>query len=171
MTGQRNRMPPAIVVMGVSGCGKSVVGQALSERLGAIFIEGDSLHPPENIARMAGGIPLRDEDRLGWLDAIGRRIAASAGGGRRVVAACSALKRAYRERLLGFCRGILFVYLETDLRTAERRVAERTHHFMSASLVGSQFAILEPPGEDEAALTLDATLPVHVLVSEIAEAL
>ncbi|MEP6565924.1 MAG: gluconokinase, GntK/IdnK-type, partial [Mesorhizobium sp.] len=111
----------AIVVMGVAGCGKSVVGNALAAALGAIFVEGDGLHPPENVARMASGEPLTDALRQGWLDAIGRQVAASAGSGQSVVAACSALKRAYRERQRGSCQGIVFVYLEIDPATAKRR--------------------------------------------------
>jgi len=157
--------PPAIVVMGVAGCGKSVVGTALAAALGAIFIEGDRLHPPENVARMARGEPLTDQLREGWLDAIGERIRASLDGGQGVVAACSALKRGYRERLSGFCNDILFLYLEIDPVTARRRVGNRKGHFMPASLVDSQFAILEPPTADERALTLDATRPVGELVA------
>ncbi|TPK34861.1 gluconokinase [Mesorhizobium sp. B2-5-3] len=159
-------VPPAIVVMGVAGCGKSVVGAALATALGAVFIEGDRLHPPENVARMASGQPLTDQLREGWLDAIGERIAASAGEGRGVVAACSALKRSYRERLRGICRDIVFLYLEIDPAMARLRVASRKGHFMPASLVDSQFAILEPPAADERALTLDATRPIADLVAE-----
>lgn len=152
--------------MGVAGCGKSAVGVALAAALGAVFIEGDRLHPPENVARMASGAPLTDQLREGWLDAIGERIVASVGQGQGVVAACSALKRGYRERLRGFCRDIAFLYLEIDPATASQRVGNRKGHFMPASLVDSQFAILEPPAQDERALTLDATLPVAELVSE-----
>lgn len=151
------RPVPAIVVMGVAGCGKSAVGEALAVRLDAVFIEGDRLHPPENVARMARGEPLTDALREGWLDAIGQRIAASVASGQGVVAACSALKRSYRERLRGFHKDIVFLYLEIDPATAKRRVASRQGHFMPASLVDSQFAALEAPAADERALTLDAT--------------
>lgn len=151
------RPVPAIVVMGVAGCGKSAVGEALAVRLDAVFIEGDRLHPPENVARMARGEPLTDALREGWLDAIGQRIAASVASGQGVVAACSALKRSYRERLRGFHKDIVFLYLEIDPATAKRRVASRHGHFMPASLVDSQFATLEAPAADERALTLDAT--------------
>ena len=161
----------AIVVMGVAGCGKSVVGNALAAALGAIFVEGDGLHPPENVARMASGEPLTDVLRQGWLDAIGRQIAASAGSGESVVAACSALKRSYRERLRGFCQDIVFIYLEIDPATAKRRVGNRKGHFMPASLVDSQFAILEAPAAEERALTLDGTRPVAKLVTEAASLL
>ncbi|WP_322415003.1 gluconokinase [Mesorhizobium huakuii] len=165
-TGAAGPVPPAVVVMGVAGCGKSAVGIALAVALDAVFIEGDRLHPPENVARMASGEPLTDQLREGWLDAIGERIAASVGEGQGVVAACSALKRGYRERLRGFCPDIVFLYLEIDPATARRRVASRKGHFMPASLVDSQFAILEPPGSDERALTIDATRAVADVVAD-----
>ena len=157
--------------MGVAGCGKSAVGKALAAGQGAVFVEGDRLHPPENVARMASGEPLTDQLREGWLDAIGERIADLAGSGQGVVAACSALKRSYRDRLRGFRRDIVFVYLEIDPATAKRRVAARKGHFMPASLVESQFAILEPPDADEQALTVDATLPVAKVVAAVASLL
>jgi gluconokinase len=156
--------PLPVVVMGVTGCGKTVVGQALATRLGAAFVEGDSLHPAENIARMARGEPLTDELRAGWLDTIGKAVSARTGQGQGVVASCSALKRSYRDRLRGFCKDLVFLYLKIDPVTAGARVAARSNHFMPASLVESQFAILEEPGDDEAALTLDATSAVGTLV-------
>lgn len=152
--------------MGVAGCGKSAVGEALAAALGAIFVEGDRLHPPENVARMAAGEPLTDALREGWLDAIGRRIAGSVGSGQGVVAACSALKRSYRERLRGFCQDIVFLYLEIDPATAKQRVGSRQGHFMPASLVDSQFATLEAPAADENALTLDAARPIADIVAD-----
>jgi gluconokinase len=157
--------PAAIVVMGVAGCGKSEVGTALAALLGAVFIEGDTLHPAENVARMARGEPLTDQLREGWLDAIGRRIAAAAGQGQAVVAACSALKRSYRTRLSGFNHDIVFLYLKVDPATARTRVGSRKGHFMPASLVDSQFAILEPPAADERAVTVDATRPADEVVA------
>lgn len=161
------RSAPAIVVMGVAGCGKTVVGEALAEALGAVFIEGDRLHPPENVARMARGEPLTDALREGWLDAIGERVAASVADGQKAVAACSALKRSYRDRLRGYCPGIVFLYLKIDRETAWRRVAGRKGHFMPASLVDSQFATLEEPGLDELAVTVDATRTVAAIVKEV----
>jgi gluconokinase len=154
--------------MGVTGCGKTAVGQALAARLGAIFIEGDALHPAENVARMARGEPLTDDLRAGWLDAIGKAITTESGRNRDAVAACSALKRQYRDRLRGFSHGLAFVYLKLDPSTARARVAARTDHFMPASLVESQFAILEEPDVDETALTLDATQPIETLVEAAA---
>ncbi|CCV14897.1 gluconokinase [Mesorhizobium sp. STM 4661] len=159
------RPAPAVVAMGVAGCGKSAVGEALAAVLGAAFVEGDRLHPPENVARMARGEPLTDALREGWLDAIGQRIAVSVASGQGVVAACSALKRSYRERLRGFCKDIVFLYLEIDPATAKQRVGSRPGHFMPASLVDSQFATLEAPAADERALTLDATRPVGDIVA------
>ena len=154
--------------MGVAGSGKSIVGEALAEALGAVFVEGDGLHPPENVARMASGEPLTDALREGWLDAIGQRLAASVADGQAVVAACSALKRSYRDRLRGFCRNIVFVYLEIDPATAKQRVGNRKGHFMPASLVESQFAILEAPTADEGALTIDGTGRVSDIVAAAA---
>ena len=159
-----DRQVPAIVVMGVAGSGKSVVGEKLAKALGADFIEGDRLHPLENIALMASGTPLDDEHRKGWLDAIGRQIALSVDQGHGAVAACSALKRSYRDRLRGFAPDLVFLYLKVDPATARDRVAGRRNHFMPASLVESQFAALEEPGANEAALTLDGALPVDALV-------
>ncbi|TPI14466.1 gluconokinase [Mesorhizobium sp. B4-1-3] len=163
------RTAPAIVVMGVAGCGKTAVGEALAEALGAYFIEGDRLHPPENVARMARGEPLTDALREGWLDAIGERIAASVADGRTTVAACSALKRSYRERLSGFCPDTVFLYLKIDRETAWRRVANRKGHFMPASLVDSQFATLEEPAADERAVTVDGTRSVAGILREVVD--
>jgi len=157
--------------MGVAGCGKSVVGERLAERLGARFIEGDRLHPPENIARMARGQPLSDADREGWLDAIGAALAAAKSESRAAVAACSALKRRYRDRLRSWRPELRFVYLDIDRATAAARVAARQGHFMPASLVDSQFADLQPPERDEQAIALDARQPVETLVAEAAAGL
>jgi len=156
---------PAIVVMGVTGCGKSVVGSAIAGRLHANFIEGDRFHPPENIGLMSRGTPLTDDNRAGWLDLIGAELAKTVNSGHRVVAGCSALKRAYRDRLRARNPGLIFVFLEIDPETAHIRVASRKGHFMPASLVGSQFADLEPPASDENAITLDACGSVAELVA------
>ena len=159
---------PVVIVMGVTGSGKTAVGSGLATRLGAAFIEGDDLHSPGNVARMARGEPLTDALRADWLAAIGRAVAREAGAGSSVVATCSALKRSYRDQLRGFRPDIVFLYLRTDPETAAARVAARRGHFMPASLVGSQFAILEEPAPDEAAMTLDATLPIGTLVEAAA---
>jgi gluconokinase len=154
-----------VVIMGVTGSGKSVLAEALSQRLGARFIEGDRLHPPENIERMSAGIPLTDDDRIGWLDRIAAEIAAGTAAGIRIVAACSALKRNYRDRLRAPNPDLTFIYLDIDHETARQRVEARRGHFMPGSLVDSQFADLERPTPDEPALALDASYPVDDLVT------
>ena len=151
------KRPVIVVVMGVSGSGKTVAGAALAEALGGRFIEGDQYHPPANISRMASGQPLRDEDRWSWLDAIAVEIADADREGGVLIVACSALKRIYRDRLRRASGRILFVYLEIDREEAAARVSARKGHFMPASLIDSQFAALEPPTPDEGALKLDAT--------------
>lgn len=158
--------PRAVVVMGVAGCGKTAVGEAVAAALGWRFIEGDRLHPPANVERMSAGLPLTDAHRWAWLDAIGARIAEAERDGAGVVAACSALKRIYRDRLRSYSDRLLFIHLDIDKAAAFRRVASRVGHFMPASLVDSQFADLEPPGPGEAAIRLDGTLPVEELVAE-----
>ncbi len=160
---------PPVVVMGVCGCGKSVVGAALAERLGATFIEGDQLHPAANVAKMAGGTPLDDSDRAGWLAAVGMAIREQAVEGSDVVGACSALKRRYRDQLRAAEPTLAFIHLALDPDTARSRMLARKGHFMPASLVESQFAALEPPQPDELAVTLDARRPIHELVAEAAD--
>ncbi|BCH33482.1 gluconokinase [Mesorhizobium sp. L-8-10] len=155
-----------VVVMGVAGSGKTLVGRQLAEEVCALFIEGDQFHPPSNVALMASGTALNDENRKDWLDRIGRRIAEMSATGQRTVTACSALKRIYRDRLRGYCPDIVFLYLDIDQEIAEQRVAARHDHFMPASLVRSQFEALDPPGEDERALGVDATLPVTTIVAK-----
>ena len=146
---QAAKRPVIIIVMGVSGSGKTVVGSALAEALGGRFAEGDRFHPPENISRMSAGMPLRDEDRWGWLDAIAIEIGEAERQGETLVVACSALKRIYRDRLRLASRHLRFVYLEVGRDVAAARVAARKGHFMPASLIDSQFADLEPPTPDE----------------------
>lgn len=160
-----------VVVMGVSGSGKTLVGSGLAEALGGRFAEGDRFHPPENIARMSAGMPLRDEDRWGWLDAIAIEINEAERNGDTLVVACSALKRVYRDRLRLASRHLRFVYIEVDRDTAAARVTARKGHFMPASLVDSQFADLEPPTRDEGALKLDASGSPAGLIAEAASAL
>lgn len=160
---------PALVVMGVSGCGKTAVGTALARAIGAQFIEGDRLHPPENVARMARGEPLTDELRAGWLDAVGQAVRAAMLGDEGAVAACSALKRIYRDRLRRSEPSIVFVHLVISREEAFRRVAGRRGHYMPASLVDSQFATLEPPSADETAFSVSAERPVDEIVAAITE--
>jgi gluconokinase len=161
------RRPSIVVVMGVSGCGKSLVGAALAKAMGAAFAEGDSYHPAANIARMSSGLALRDEDRWGWLDAIADEIAEADRNGRALVVTCSALKRAYRDRLRLASPHMRFVYLDVGRDVAASRVAGRKGHFMPASLIDSQFAALEPPDADEKAIALDAMRDPDELVAEV----
>ena len=171
-TGRRRdagQRPQAVVVMGVAGCGKSAVGAALARAIGAQFIEGDALQPPENVARMSRGEALTDELRAGWLDAVGQSMKAALIGGDDVVAACSALKRSYRDRLRRIEPSIVFVHLVISLEAARRRVANRRGHFMPASLVDSQFATLEPPAADEDAFSVSAEKPIAEIVRAVSE--
>lgn len=145
-----------VVVMGVSGSGKTTVGELLARRLGVEYAEGDAFHPPENVAKMASGRPLDDEDRRPWLDALAEWIAESLEDGRGGVVACSALKRRYRDVLRRSGSGVRFLQLDVDRETIAARVAERTGHFMPVSLVESQFAALEPLSPDERGVVVDA---------------
>ncbi len=168
---------PAIVVMGVSGCGKSSVGAAVAKARHVRLIEGDEFHPPENIAKMSAGIPLTDADRAGWLARLGAEVAATVAAGNAVVLTCSALKRSYRDQLRAAVPGLGFVFLELSRAVAAERMEHRPGHFMPVSLVDSQFATLEPPTGEPGVLTLDATLPLADLAARtiawwtIAEAL
>ena len=146
---------PQIVVMGVSACGKSSVGAGLALALGVEFVEGDLLHPPHNVALMAAGIPLSDEDRAGWLASIGQRLGRAQAAGQGLVVSCSALKRGYRDGLRAVCPGLRFIYLHGPAALLRQRMAARAGHYMPLSLLDSQLATLEPPGADEAALILD----------------
>jgi len=158
----------AVVVMGVCGCGKTAVGRLLAERLGWPFLEGDEFHPPQNIAKMAAGIPLQDEDRWGWLDTIADRLAQARAERRPVVVSCSALKRRYRDRLRAGAPGLLFVHLEGDRATILGRMARRTGHYMPASLLDSQLAALEPPGPDERTLSCGISQAPEAIAAQLA---
>lgn len=154
-----------IVIMGVSGCGKSSVGEGLAERLGIPYRDGDDLHPPANVEKMRAGIPLTDADRWPWLD----RVAATLRDGAPVIVGCSALRRAYRDRLRAGAGGPLrFIHLTGDRDLIAGRMSGRTGHYMPPSLLDSQFAALEPPGPDEA-LTIDIDQPLSAIISAAAE--
>lgn len=163
------RGPVRAVVMGVSGCGKSTVGQALAARLGVPFIEGDALHPGANVAKMAAGVPLTDDDRRDWLAAIAAQLAAAQVTG--AVVACSALKRRYREQLRAAAPGLRLVHLTGPEPLLARRLAARSGHYMPPSLLPSQLATLEPPALDEHALILDITEPPEQLAAHAARQL
>ena len=150
--------------MGVSGCGKSSVGAALSEALGIPYRDGDDLHPPANVAKMRAGEALTDADRWPWLDRVAQELASLA----PVIIGCSALRRAYRDRIRAGAGGpVLFVHLAGSRALIAARMAARSGHFMPASLLESQFATLEPPGPDEAAITVDIDQPMDRLVADI----
>jgi gluconokinase len=166
-TGQGETVP--IVVMGVAGSGKTSVGKRLAERLALPFRDADEFHPKANIAKMSAGTPLTDEDRWPWLDAIGRALAQSDG---RLIVACSALKRIYRDRLVAAAgRPVVFLWLDGSYETIARRMTERRHHFMPTSLLSSQFATLEPPGPDESGVRVSIEPPVEDVVAAALAAL
>lgn len=146
---------PVIVVMGVSGSGKSTVGGLLAERLGVPYAEADDFHPPANIAKMSAGHPLDDADRAPWLDAIAAWIAAR--GGRGGVVSCSALRRRYRDRLRVAAPDLFFLHLDGSPELIASRLAARMQHFMPSGLLASQFEALEPLEPDEAGVVVPIT--------------
>ncbi|MGK8524380.1 gluconokinase [Nocardia asteroides] len=153
--------------MGVSGSGKTTIGTRLADALGVEYAEGDGFHPPANVAKMAAGTPLDDADREPWLDALAAWMAERRGRG--AVVTCSALKRAYRDRLRVSAPDVFFLHLEVPRGELQRRVAERRGHFMPPSLLDSQLATLEPLGPDEVGGAVDATRdPAHVVRDAVA---
>ncbi|MFC4587674.1 gluconokinase [Sphaerisporangium corydalis] len=150
--------------MGVTGSGKTTVGEALSRRLGVPFADADDFHSPASIAKMSAGVPLQDADRLPWLRSIGAWLAGHAATG--AVASCSALKRAYRDVLRASAPSVAFVHLHGDQETVRARVAARPGHFMPASLVASQFQTLEPLEPGEHGVVLDLRRGVEELVED-----
>lgn len=154
-----------VVVMGVSGSGKSTVGQALARALGVPFVEGDSLHPPRNVALMAAGTPLTDHDRQDWLQAVAAELAASQQHG--VVVSCSALRRSYRDLLRASAPDLRLVHLTGEPSLLAERLGSRSGHYMPASLLQSQLDTLESPTADEAAISVDIGAPVQAIVSRV----
>lgn len=155
---------PALVVMGVSGCGKSSLGAALAQALGWALVEGDDFHPAANRQKMAAGQALTDTDRIGWLDTLAAQLSAQrAAHPQGVVLTCSALKRAYRDRLRQGLDGLRFVFLDISEADAQQRVAARADHFFSPTLVASQFEALQPPHGEPGVLALPATQALHRL--------
>jgi gluconokinase len=157
--------------MGVSGAGKTTVGERLAERLHWEFAEGDRLHPPENVAKMQSGHPLTDADRVPWLAAIAGVIDLWQARGVCGVITCSALKRRYRRDIIGDRPWVRLVYLDGPRELIAGRLAARRGHFMPANLLDSQFAALEPPGPDENPITVAVGQPVDRIVEPIAAAL
>ena len=156
-------MTRRLVIMGVSGCGKSSVGARLAARLGLNYRDGDDLHPPENVAKMRAGMPLTDADRWPWLDRVGQVFLAEA----PVIVGCSALKRAYRDRIRTAAGGpVTFVHLAGSQEVIAARMALRQGHYMPLSLLDSQFAALEPPAAEEA-ITVSIDQPLEALVADI----
>jgi gluconokinase len=159
----------AIIVMGVSGSGKSTIGALLAERLGWPFADADGFHPAANVAKMAAGQPLTDADRGPWLDAIAAHIGASRTAEQPVVVACSALRRAYRDRLRAGHGDLIFLHLAGAPEVIATRQAARQGHFMPPSLMASQFATLEDPGQETDAMTVSVAASPHEVVAAALE--
>ena len=165
-----NNMPLRLIVMGVSGCGKSTMASALGERLGLDMVDGDDLHLPESVAKMRSGIALQDADRWPWLDRIGHYLAQAQEPGR--VVACSALKRMYRDRIREQAGDVCFVFLDGDFDLIEQRMRQRVGHYMQPGLLDSQFRTLEKPQADESdVIRLPITEPVQDMVEQALNAL
>jgi carbohydrate kinase (thermoresistant glucokinase family) len=157
--------------MGVSGCGKSTIGVALADALGVPFLEGDGYHPADNVAKMAAGIPLDDDDRAGWLQVLADEIRRARARDTGLVLSCSALKRRYRDLLREADPALRFVHLHGARELIAQRMQTRVGHYMPSSLLDSQFSILEPLRADEAGLSLDLALPPRQLVARIMESI
>lgn len=158
----------AIVLMGVSGCGKSTIGVRLARKLERDFLEGDTFHPVSNVEKMSRGVPLDDDDRRPWLTAIAGAIDDARESGRKVVVTCSALKRSYRAILVAGHDDVAFVYLKGDQHLIAQRLAARAGHFMPPKLLESQFAALEEPGADEGSIVMTVDHTPDQIVDAIA---
>lgn len=159
--------PAVIVVMGVASSGKTSLGERLAEKLGWPFRDADSFHPPENVAKMSGGIPLTDEDRKPWLAAIAAWIDDLRASGGNGIVTCSALRRAYRQVIVGNRPDVALVYLKGSRELIGQRMAARQHHFMPPSLLDSQFATLEEPGADEKPLVVQVEASKEAIVEQV----
>jgi carbohydrate kinase (thermoresistant glucokinase family) len=157
-----------VIVMGVSGVGKTTIGGAVAAALGWRFVDADDYHPAANVAKMAAGVALQDEDRWPWLDALNTELVQAERRGESVILACSALKQRYRERLVAGLRAWRIVHLHGAFDVIEARLRERRHRYMPASLLASQFATLEAPQD---AIVVDVSLPAERSVAQIVETL
>jgi gluconokinase len=157
----------ALIVMGVSGSGKSTIAEKLAERLGWDFEDGDGFHPAANVAKMSAGLPLTDDDRWPWLQAIADEIDRVVAAGRRIVVACSALKRAYRDVLVHGRADIRIIYLDGRRELIAERMQARKGHFMPTTLLDSQFKTLEPPASDENPITVSIDASVEAIIDAI----
>lgn len=155
---------PRVIVMGVSGCGKTTIGDLVARELGVRFLDGDSLHPVGNVAKMAAGTPLTDEDRWPWLALVGSELAATGSDG--LVLACSALRRSYRDAIRAQAPDTVFLHLHGSKEVLGSRLEGRSGHFMPAALLESQLATLEPLEADEAGVVLDIAAPVDAVVEQ-----
>ena len=164
-------LPVVLVLMGVSGCGKTTVAQILSERLHWAFEEGDALHPQANVDKMAAGHPLDDADRAPWLARVADWVDARLDAGESGVITCSSLKRSYRALIDRRGAGVEFVYLHGSRELIASRLAGRHGHFMPSTLLDSQFATLEEPGADEPAIRVEIGEPPEAIATDIAAAL
>ncbi|SDT47253.1 gluconate kinase, SKI family [Bradyrhizobium canariense] len=167
MPDDASNMPCALVVMGVSGSGKTTIADKLAERIGWRCEDGDKFHPASNIAKMSAGHPLTDEDRWPWLQAIANEIDRICKAGERTVIACSALKRAYRDILVHGRDDVRIIYLKGTQQLIADRLAKRKGHFMPAGLLDSQFKTLEPPARDENPVTVSIDASVDAIVDDI----
>jgi gluconokinase len=156
--------PVQCVVMGVSGVGKSTVCSALGSALSARVLDGDDLHPPDNVRKMQAGIALQDEDRWGWLESVGRELKTWKHNREHGFVSCSALKRRYRDVLRSISPDCVFIYLQAPKEAVIVRLTSRQGHYMPPSLLDSQFAALEEPTTDEHVITIDASLPVREII-------
>ncbi|CDF35257.1 unnamed protein product [Chondrus crispus] len=162
-------VPKRIVLMGVSGSGKSSIGRAFAPLVQACYFDGDSFHPQSNIDKMTEGAALKDEDRWPWLKKVGETLAS---GDRRVIVSCSALKRIYRDCIRDVAgSGVVFVYLSGNRELLASRMSSRSGHFMPEFLLDSQYADLQPPEKDETSITVDVILPIEIVIRNIYEKL
>lgn len=153
-----------IIVMGVSGSGKSTVGEKLADALELPFLEGDSLHPKSNVDKMASGIPLQDEDRWPWLDEVGGRLSGAENG---IVVSCSSLKKSYRDRMRALAGGpLMFVYLDGSFEVLHQHMAQRIGHFMPVKMLESQLATLESPIGEALVFHADVADPIEIIIAE-----